>query len=240
MRDVCDALVALLLAPNCAACGQPLARPTRGCVCEACWRAIVVSPAVPPDDCGAVLCSDDAAGVAAALFGAARDSPAISASRAIGPHDGALRAIIHAFKYDGRRSIAAPLGRLMRSAAADLLPHADAVVPVPLHAARRRARGFNQAADLAHHIGPPVVDALARIRNTPTQTALPAAERLTNVAGAFRATRRARALRHATVLLVDDVRTTGATLDACAQALKAADVTCVIAVTAARVATPGG
>jgi ComF family protein len=112
-------------------------------------------------------------------------------------------------------------------------------VPVPLHAARQRARGFNQADDLARHIGPPVVRALKRIRDTVTQTTLPASERQTNVAGAFRVTREAAALRGATVLLIDDVRTTGATLDACATALKAAGTRSVFALTAARVEAPG-
>jgi len=113
-------------------------------------------------------------------------------------------------------------------------------VPVPLHRARRRSRGFNQADDLARHIGPPVVHALRRTRHTRTQTALPAPERRANVAGAFAVTSRAAALLGATVLLVDDVRTTGATLEACATALKEqAGVRAVFALTAARVETPG-
>ena len=77
----------------------------------------------------------------------------------------------------------------MRTAGADLLTAAAVGVPVPLHPARRRERGFNQAEDLARHVGLPVALALKRIRQTPTQTALPAAERHANVAGAFRATR---------------------------------------------------
>jgi ComF family protein len=146
---------------------------------------------------------------------------------------------VHALKYDGRRSVAAPLAALMREAAPGVLGACDVAVPVPLHPARRRERGFNQAADLAQHLGLPVAHALRRNRQTTTQTALPATDRRANVAGAFTATRHGRRLQGAAVLLVDDVRTTGATLDACAEALLNAGVREVCALTAARVATPG-
>jgi ComF family protein len=129
---------------------------------------------------------------------------------------------------------------MMCEAATDLVAAADVAVPVPLHPARRRSRGFNQAADLARHVGLPVVHALSRARNTPTQTALPAADRAANVAQAFRPTRHLGRLRGKTVLLVDDVRTTGATLEACGAVLKEAGVARVNALTAARVETPGG
>ena len=92
-------------------------------------------------------------------------------------HAGALRAIVHALKYDGRRSVAGATGASMRWLAPICCRDCDAAVPVPLHAARRRARGFNQAEDLARHIGLPVVPALKRIRHTETQTALSASER---------------------------------------------------------------
>ena len=164
---------------------------------------------------------------------------AVDRSRAVGPHTGTLRSIVHALKYGGRRSVAEPLAALMRHAGADLIRGCDVTVPVPLHVARRRSRGFNQAEDLARHIGPPVLCALRRVRHTETQTALPAPERHANVVGAFTATRRAARLRGATVLLVDDVRTTGATLEACATALKQAGVREVFALTATRVETPG-
>jgi predicted amidophosphoribosyltransferase len=72
---------------------------------------------------------------------------------AVGGYGGALRAIVHALKYEGRRSLAQPLTELMRVRGADMLNGADRVVPVPLHASRRRERGFNQAADLARHLG---------------------------------------------------------------------------------------
>lgn len=119
-----------------------------------------------------------------------------------------------------------------------MLDGADCVVPVPLHASRRRHRGFNQADDLARHAGLPVYRALRRVRATPMQTGLPAAQRRRNMRGAFACTRRARGLAGAIVVLIDDVSTTGATLDACARVLKdEVGVGEVRALTAARVVT---
>jgi ComF family protein len=238
MRDWCDALIVLLLGPLCAACAEPLDRPTRGCICDACWRAIIRTASPCCDRCGGPLDLQSPLPNAGATCSHCAQTPSsIDAVRAIGPHEGSLRHIVHALKYDARRSIAPRLAALMREAAADLLHGADAVVPVPLHQRRRRSRGFNQAADIARHLGRPVVHALVRTRHTPTQTALPAADRRANVADAFRVTRHAPALRGAAVVLVDDVRTTGATLEACASALRRAGVSRVAAVTAARVET---
>jgi ComF family protein len=161
----------------------------------------------------------------------------VDRARAAGLHDGALRAILHALKYEGRRSLAAPLAALMRERGKEMVLSADAAVAVPLHATRRLERGFNQAADLARHIGLPVVAALRRSRRTADQIGLPAGRRHANVRGAFEATDAAAVLTNKTALLVDDVSTTGATLNACALALKAAGVAEVLALTAARVVT---
>jgi len=162
---------------------------------------------------------------------------AIDRARAIGDYDGALRAILQAFKYEGRRSLAEPLAALMRRRGADVLSGVACVVPVPLHASRRRHRGFNQAADLARRLGIPLVHALRRVRATPTQTGLPAAQRHRNVRGAFALARHGETIRGLVVLLIDDVSTTGATLEACARVLKAAGAIEVRALTAARVVT---
>jgi ComF family protein len=154
--------------------------------------------------------------------------------RAAGVYDGTLRAAIHALKYDGRRSLARPLAALMLTHAGDVLTGADAVVPVPLHPSRHRSRGFNQATDLARPLGPPLVHALRRRRATTPQADLPAALRHANVREAFAATRALRRWRGATLVLVDDVSTTGATLDACASVLLEAGAGEVRAITAAR------
>jgi ComF family protein len=146
-----------------------------------------------------------------------------------------LRTIIHAFKYDARRSLASPLAALMRERGLAVFDGVDAAVPVPLHPSRRRDRGFNQAADLAAGLGLPVVHALRRVRKTSSQASLPAGRRHANVRDAFVPTACASTLVGRIVLLVDDVSTTGATLGACAHALKAAGVSEVRAATAARV-----
>ena len=121
----------------------------------------------------------------------------------------------------------------MRECGADVLDGADVAVPVPLHRTRRLLRGFNQASDLARGLGIPVGHALRRTRNTGVQADLPAAQRHANVRGAFRLGRR-QDVRGACVVLVDDVSTTGATLEACARTLIAAGAREVRALIAAR------
>lgn len=135
-----------------------------------------------------------------------------------GRYEGALRDVIHVFKYEGRRSLAAPLASLMRDAGEPLLQGCDCIVPVPLHPWRRLRRGFNQARDLAQRLDRPVVDAIWRVRATPSQMGLDAAARRTNLRGAFVLSPFA-TIDDRIVTLVDDVRTTGATLDECAKVL---------------------
>lgn len=173
--------------------------------------------------------------MAASVCARCRRAPAtIRRGVAVGHYEGALRDILHAFKYDGRRSLARPLGVRLREAGADILSGADVAVPVPLHRARERSRGFNQAAELAAHLGIPVRHALRRVRNTPSQIDLPAARRHANVRDAFTIRHRARVAGQC-VVLVDDVSTTGATLESCARVLRAAGAAEVRALTVARV-----
>jgi ComF family protein len=231
-----DALISVVLAPACAACQQTMDHPTDGPVCRRCWDAIL--PLTPPlcDRCGDPLPTWRALSVPLARCPRCRRGrPFVDRTRAIGAYDGALRAVVHALKYEGRRSLARPLGMLMRRRGSDILDGAFCAIPVPLHPSRRRRRGFNQAADLARYVEIPVVPALRRIRATPMQTGLPAARRHRNIRDAFAATGAARSLAGAIVVLIDDVCTTGATLDACARVLKEAGVREVRALTAARV-----
>ena len=212
-----DAVVGVVLAPRCAACSGVLDQPTRGPVCLACWSLIRPLPPYLGDVSGTHL----------------------SGWRAAGEYEGSLREIIHAFKYDGRRSLARPLARLMREAAGTVLADASCVVPVPLHPWRHFRRGFNQAGLLASRLELPVVNALWRIRWTRPQSALARDSRRANVRGAFRlspllpARTRDRYIAGRAVVLVDDVRTTGATLDACAAVLVQAGAREVRAVSAA-------
>jgi len=229
-----DALLSVLLAPQCAGCGAILERPLTGPVCLACWHAVPLLAGPLCDRCGDPLPFRPLDGSVPRCTRCLVPGP-IRRARAAGIYDGSLKAIIHAFKYDGRRSIARPLAALMRSRGNDLIARAAAAVPVPLHPSRRRHRGFNQADDLARHLGLRVVPALRRIRATATQADLPAARRQANVRGAFELTRAGIALRGEVVLLVDDVSTTGSTLDACGRALSEGGVAEVRALTAARV-----
>ncbi len=249
--------------PPCAACGATLVRPLDGAVCEGCW--IGIQRIAPPlcDRCGDPMPSWLASFVSGHRCRQCRESAhGVTRSRAIGPYEGRLRDIVHALKYDARRSIAPRLASMMRAAGADALEGADCVIPVPLHPRRERARGFNQANDLARGLGLPVVPLLRRIKATPPQVDLPASERLQNVEDAFALSRETLSLRLALALresfavgrraggpagcrmpspqglvlvLIDDVSTTGATLEACARVLKAAGAREVRALTAARV-----
>jgi ComF family protein len=215
--NAADALLAVVLSPQCAACAIPLPHPTRGPVCETCWAEVRCAPPAV---------STTTTGV-------------IDQWRATGRYAGALRAIIHAFKYEGRRTLAARLGAMMCASGHDVLCDAHCVVPVPLHPWRRLTRGFNQAEDLAAHLERPILRALKRSRATAPQTGLTASARHHNVRGAFtlswrlsRHTRRTM-LEDRTVVLIDDVRTTGATLEACAHVLKEAGAREVRALTLA-------
>ncbi len=121
----------------------------------------------------------------------------------------------------------------MGEAGAALLEDADCVVPVPLHPWRRLTRGFNQASDLARALDRPVVHALWRARSTPPQMGLPARARRTNVRGAFILSPWAPSIEDLAIVLVDDVKTTGATLNACAKVLRNAGAREVRALTIA-------
>jgi ComF family protein len=232
-RAVLDALLAVVLAPICATCDVLLERPTRGPVCEDCWDAIRTYTPPRCERCGAPLPSWRTRELHATCEAL---PPGVVRAAALGEYDGTLREIVHALKYGRRRSLAPRLGTLMRLGAAWVLDGADAAVPVPLHRGRRRRRGFNQAADLARALGLPVVHALRRARPTLTQTDLPAHRRRANVRGAFDLARPAviGAIRDRTLVLVDDVWTTGATLEACAAVLAAAGAAEVRAITTAR------
>lgn len=235
--SIADALVAALLAPACAVCNAILDEPLSGCVCRNCWVAI--RPITPPlcDTCGDPLPrSSDRC-----LPCSYRRERIVDRSRAVGEYDGTLREVIHALKYNKRRSLAWPLAALMRSRGIDLLQDADCIVPVPLHWRREYHRGFNQARELARHLDCPLIDALVRNRHTRPQVELAADRRHANVQKAFASRRcwfsRSRSIAGAKVLLVDDVSTTGATLEACAKVLKDAGASAVYALTAARVVT---
>jgi ComF family protein len=147
-----------------------------------------------------------------------------------------LREVVHQFKYKGVRRLAQPLGQLM---AAQLVARplvADAVIPVPLHRERLAERGFNQAEALAQVVAraldlPLLATGLERVRATEQQAHLDARQRAANVHGAFR-WRGAPPPRR--LLIIDDVLTTGATIGACAEALRESGATAVYGLALAR------
>jgi ComF family protein len=153
---------------------------------------------------------------------------------------------VHAFKYDGWHALANGMGaRLARLTwPTDVKEERTALVPVPLSTDRERSRGFNQSERLAHALAPYVAldvwrDVLIRTHFTSSQTRLTPEERLRNVSGAFRVTGDPARLRGAHLVLVDDVVTTAATLNACAAALFAGGARIISYVTFGRARLPG-
>jgi len=174
-----------------------------GELCDACVQAIASPPAI--------------------LLGARNGVPSLTA---LGPYDGMLRSAILAMKFRGARRIGMRLGRWL---APKVVFPFEVVVPVPLHRARLRERGYNQAAEIARGIAAAsgtacVVDALARVRATVPQSSLDLVDRSGNVEGAFSAGRSIERVAGRRVLIVDDVVTSGATMRACAATLRAAGV----------------
>ena len=152
--------------------------------------------------------------------------------------DGVMRQAIYQLKYRNLRALAVPLAQLLQDYLTTSHVPGDALVPVPLHQKRLRQRGYNQSRLLAQELGklinlPVVDDCLIRLRHAPPQARTSTVdERRSNVADAF--TCRDHRLRDKQVLLVDDVSTSGATLDACATALKAAGASSVWGLVLAR------
>jgi len=153
-----------------------------------------------------------------------------------GFYEGALRDLIHLFKYSGMRPLAPRLSALL-DRALPIDSRYDFIVPVPLHWRRRWRRGFNQsellARGVAKHRRIPLLNAVRRSKATADQAALTRAGRRRNVVGAFQ-TRKGIEIRGKRILLVDDVFTTGATASACALALKKAGAVSVTLLTLAR------
>ncbi len=155
------------------------------------------------------------------------------------------RKMVLALKRGDRLDLAPALARWMHSPAKPLLKRADIIAPVPLHRWRLLRRKFNQSAELARHLARfsgqyCLPDLINRQRRTPSQDGLNRAERMDNQRGAFRISKRHMpALKGKSVLLVDDVMTTGATLSACAEALFAAGASNVDVIVLARVERGG-
>jgi ComF family protein len=173
------------------------------------------------------------------------DPPAYGRARAAVRFDDVSRKLVHYFKYGDRLDLAPLLGRWMAVAGQPLLAEADALVPVPLHWRRLWLRRFNQSAALAQAVGresglPVVFEGLQRLKPTAQQVGLTRAERARNVQGVFAVLEAARpTVTGRRLVLVDDVLTSGATVDACARALLRAGAAGVDVLIFARVVNAG-
>lgn len=191
-------LLDLVFPPHCVACDR-----IGAWICPTCLQMLPDQP---------ILAAD-------AWWG---DRGHLTTLRSLSLHEFPLREAVHGLKYGGMRVLAQPLAEILARRWENISPTIDMVVPIPLHGARRRRRGYNQARLLAsafcQRSGLPLADGVViRQRNTPSQVGRSRAERQRNMRGAFRCIDDA--LRGKSLLLIDDVCTTGATLDACAQAL---------------------
>jgi ComF family protein len=212
----------------CVACREPV--DGEG-VCAECWAQLsFIEPPLCPRlgipfvyDPGAELLSMEAIA----------NPPAYQRGRAAVRYDDVARTLVHALKYQDRTDLAPAMGRWMARAGRELLEQADALIPVPLHWRRGWSRRYNQSGALARVIerqsGVKVLpEALRRVRRTEQQIGLSRSQRASNVQGAFKvASHRLSDIQGLRVVLIDDVLTSGATVDACARALlraKAAQV----------------
>lgn len=241
-RRLASRLLDFVYTPQCALCGEVL-RDGRS-LCDACASEL---PRLKPPFCG--KCGEPFHGRIDGAFQCPNCSElafSFAFARPAMLRDERTRELIHQLKYGRAIHLAAELGRLAAESFTDerLQPALAArwpLVPVPLHRSRFQHRNFNQAAEIARgvaqHTGLPVLAALARIRRTDTQTLLGRKARLNNLHGAFAVTaagRRHLATSPAGVILIDDVLTTGSTVEACAATLRRAGFPSVLAVTVMR------
>ena len=214
----------LLLPPACAICGGARSPKELELVCGSCWLRAQQLPRPRCDRCGHPF---DATRRAVACTWCPLLPPYVRAARsAYALPGGQAGRIVHALKYQGWPAVATAMARRMATLRfpVDVERERAAIVPVPLARSRERERGYNQSAELARNLScawgiPMRTDLLERCRATETQTRLTPGERRRNVSGAFRAAVDRSSLRGLHLVLVDDVVTTAATLNACAAAL---------------------
>lgn len=235
LKSLARATLDILLPAHCLACTEQV--DNDGQLCAACFAETNFITAPFCGQCGLPLA--EPAPLCTACDWA---PPSFRAARAALRYGPAAKRLILPFKYSDRPEAASGLARLLLRPGADLLGPADWLVPVPLHRRRLAARGYNQAGQLARALGrlagkPVLIDALARIRATRPLAELDQYDREMALKGAIAVRpRRAAAIAGRTILLIDDVLTSGATASSCATALYAAGAAAVDVLALARVA----
>jgi ComF family protein len=239
VRAVLRTALDLALPPLCPACREPV---EGRALCPACWSKLSFITRPYCERLGIPFVYDPGPGILS--MEAIADPPAYQRARAAVRFDEISRALVHALKYSDRLDLAPMMGRWVSHAGRELLAEADALVPVPLHWRRLWARRFNQSAMLAAAISaesgvPVATGVLMRVKPTAQQVGLSRTERAANVQGAFRVPPEARgAVAGRRLVLVDDVLTSGATVEGCARALLRAGAANVDVLIFARVAEP--
>jgi ComF family protein len=235
-RNAARLVLDIALPTLCVACREPV--DGEG-VCSDCWAKLsFIAPPYCPR-LGIPFVYDPGPGMLS--MEAISNPPAYARARAAVRYDDVARTLVHALKYQDRTDLAPTMGRWMARAGRDLLDGADMLVPVPLHWRRAWHRRYNQSGALARviarHSGVSVLsEALRRIRPTEQQIGLSRPQRASNVQGAFRvAADRQALIAGRRVILIDDVLTSGATVDACARALLRAKAASVDVLVFARV-----
>lgn len=230
-----------LLTPSlCLGCGVPLH--AEASLCVACWQSLRHLDDPVCDALGTPFAFDQGEGALSAP--ALGDPPAWDRARAAVIFDAHAAGLVHALKYQDRQEAGLLMARMMARAGRQLLSEADVILPVPLHRLRLWRRRFNQSAFLAERLArasgrPWHHDVLTKARRTRAQVGLDLEARRRNVKGAFQVNPlRLAEVTGRSVLLVDDVRTTGATAEACARALKDAGAARVSLLTFALVPAP--
>jgi ComF family protein len=237
LRGLSRFMLDLTLPPLCAACKDQVG--DDGGLCSNCWSQL--SFITPPmcEQLGIPFAFDGGLGLLS--MQAIADPPAYQRARAAVRYDDVARKLVHALKFNDRLDLGRTMAAWMAQAGWELLAEADGLVPVPLHWRRLWARRFNQsialADGIAHRSGVPVLrDILKRRRATVQQVGLSRTERSDNVQGAFAVPAPARIKAQGRKLvLIDDVLTSGATVEACAKALYGAGAARVDVLVFARV-----
>ena len=243
MREAVRALLDFVLPPRCLICSLSTSGASLPWVCQSCLGAVQYITPPTCAQCGQPLAAP-AEGIATTTHRCGvclLTPPPYDRARAVGLYEGVLRDLIHAMKYQRVYGLVRPLGDLLRQHFSahwgESLP--EALVPVPLHRSRLRSREFDQALALARHVSQSVAiplwaDVLIRHRPTLSQVGLSATERRRNIRGAF-TVQKPQCCADKALLLIDDVYTTGATVQECARLLRQAGAARVDVYTLARV-----